>query len=92
MSGAEHYVKAEGLLRFAAQLAERTVGDHAIDPDDVRASLAATLAAAQVHATLALAAATAVARFDAMPADDSDGWLSVASEAGIAEAAGSVDL
>ena len=47
MTGPEHYREAERLIRLADRIAE-------VDGDDSR-----TLAGAQVHATLALAAATA---------------------------------
>jgi len=60
MTGPEHYTEAERLLAFNA-------GNRA-DPSEP-----AFIAAAQVHATLALAAATAL--------DDTHEWLCVASEA-----------
>lgn len=49
MTGPEHYKEAERLLATVEATAEDTVG-----------SVAATVAQAQVHATLALAAATAL--------------------------------
>lgn len=49
MNGAEHYAEAQRLI-------ERANG---IDPDVFIESAAATIGLAQVHATLALAAATA---------------------------------
>lgn len=48
MNGAEHYAEAERLLRVAAQL------------NDIHPSRPVVTATAQVHATLALAAATAL--------------------------------
>jgi hypothetical protein len=43
-------------------------------------ALSDALAAAQIHATLALAAATAISHNGDMPVDDSDGWLRVATD------------
>lgn len=65
MTGPEHYQEAERLL----DLASTTI------PEDVPAQAAVT-ARAQVHATLALAAATALAAFDGsgMHADDFRAW------------------
>lgn len=62
MTGPEHYAEAEWLMRVAQ------------DPSDPRAPLHdrdALLVLAQVHATLALTAATAVVE------DDESQWLSV---------------
>lgn len=57
MTGPEHYLAAE---RLAEQAARYTVGDFSGDPLSV-AQGTAMLVEAQVHATLALAAATALA-------------------------------
>jgi hypothetical protein len=65
MNGPEHYAKAENVL---AQVEDRDVSASAV---------AAYTAVAQVHATLALTAATALGRFADMPANDSDDWLAV---------------
>lgn len=53
-SGPHHYTEAERLIKIA----EREYGDS--QAGDPYPACAATLAAAQVHATLALAAATVV--------------------------------
>ena len=63
MTGPEHYREAERLLR------------HAETP---HADAALTLADAQVHATLALAAATAAAGIDRMTALAAISWDSAA--------------
>ena len=61
MTGPEHYIKAEALIRGAARYAERTEAKDltAEELRDLKDSVTSSLAAAQVHATLALAAATA---------------------------------
>ena len=61
MTGPEHYAKAEGMIRSAAQMAARTRGADRTPEElrDLKDSVDASLAAAQVHATLALAAVTA---------------------------------
>lgn len=70
-TGPEHYTRAEQLLR--------EVRDGHQEGTDV----AAILAAAQVHATLANAAATALndnsADEGGMPLDDYDAWVKTAS-------------
>lgn len=79
-TGPEHYVEAERLLGEA---------DHWLDADiEWEASLArraGDLAAAQVHATLAAAAATALGSQRAddhgMFAEDGNAWLAAASAA-----------
>lgn len=61
MNGPEHYQRAEELLERAS----RTRHGHPVDADGMRMSQAtrtAMLAAAQAHATLALAAATTAAK------------------------------
>lgn len=66
MTGPEHYKEAARLLA-EAEAAERSVGEYDIDTDGV----ARDIARAQVHATLAQAAASALMHGDAdtMPAD-----------------------
>lgn len=75
MTGPEHYRKAEALMLGAARFASQT---DTAPPDleqDYRDSVMASIAAAQVHATLALAAATALPVGDGLP---SDAWLRAA--------------
>lgn len=69
-SGPEHYQLAED---FLAQ-------SHSIGADDLTPGelLAATLAEAQVHATLALAAATAINAVGGMPDRDWTAWAAAA--------------
>ncbi len=67
MTGPEHY-----------RMAERMIGRAASD-DLGSDSERYHLAKAQVHATLALAAAWSLANQGAMPIADSDAWLQVAS-------------
>jgi hypothetical protein len=64
MTGPDHYLEAERLLRQAA-----------LDQDMKAADRDRFIAAAQAHATLALAAATAVV------ADDEAEWKAVISDA-----------
>lgn len=71
MTGPEHYREAERLLEEACDPADHGVG-----------ALHAHIGLAQVHATLALAAATAVADCgarDGMDAADFEAWRQVAS-------------
>lgn len=56
MNGPEHYAEAE---RLAAQVADTVSPNYATQAGENKADV---LAAAQVHATLALAAATAASR------------------------------
>jgi hypothetical protein len=68
MTGPQHYLRAERLLRVASECVTGS--------DDERYHLAA----AQVHAALAQAAATAIAHADkTMPVVDADAWHQVAS-------------
>jgi len=70
MTGPEHYANAESDLEHAA---------HA-DDKGRPADVAYWMQAAQVHATLALAAATALGGGDGPPAPDWDAWYRTASE------------
>lgn len=74
MTGPEHYAEAERLLE-QAEVDSR-------DPMRKYAEDANVIAAAQVHATLALAAATAAAQATAYDGDESHqrsrGWAGVA--------------
>ena len=72
MTGPEHYREAERLLAEAG--AEGAEGTYFVRPE--------SLAAAQVHATLAHAAATALSgtHSGAMPAADFEAWRCAAAE------------
>lgn len=74
MTGPEHYCEAQRLL--AMRPGGRIYGDqiwHRPSPEDV--------ARAQVHATLALAAATALTtRPHGMPPADTTAWMATAAE------------
>lgn len=71
MTGPEHYAEAEACLDSARDVPSGT--------PEVAAEL---VAQAQVHATLALAAATALRGEQGdMPADDRAAWVRLASEA-----------
>jgi hypothetical protein len=60
-TGPEHYRAAEGCMDSADRVVKSVEGKRMTEHESgmLRADIAATLAAAQVHATLALAAATA---------------------------------
>jgi hypothetical protein len=66
MTGPEHYQLSEQLLDTAEGLGGNLTAS------------SGTLAAAQVHATLALAAATAIAASDEMPLSASEEWETIA--------------
>ncbi len=66
MTGPQHYLTAERLLSAARSPKGRAEDE------------AATLRAAKVHATLALAAATALGRYEQLPAADRKAWLAAA--------------
>ena len=68
MTGPEHYIEAERLLRVADMISFRN--------DDTNPAAALTLAEAQVHAMLALAAATITAGAMSVPGGDTlaDVW------------------
>jgi hypothetical protein len=70
MTGPEHYREAIHMLDLVGenQRAGKVV------------TISDAIAAAQVHATLALAAATAISHNGEMPVGDSDAWLRVAAD------------
>ena len=68
MTGPEHYREAEQLIKQANKIMDGFPGEQ----------YAQTVATAQVHATLALAAATAMGLPD-LPSGDWDDWRFVAS-------------
>ena len=67
-SGAYHYQRAEGLMRQAAESSTKDFKNYA----PAVAARQANAAEAQVHATLALAAATAMAHLEEMDANGSE--------------------
>lgn len=69
MTGPENYLRAQALLETVADLDEYDT-----------AQGRELLVAAQVHATLAVAAAVALGTSDQQNADDYGAWLRVASE------------
>jgi hypothetical protein len=78
-SGPEHYQHAERLL---AEAGEATDPDNDLSDEDAAGLAHLTIAAAQAHATLALAAATALflpldPANERRPADE-DAWVAVA--------------
>ena len=76
LTGPGHYRESERLL------ASTQGSDGEVASDDVTLAISNTLAAAQVHATLALAAATAypaVRDYYGEDTDTSRGWAGVAS-------------
>lgn len=70
MTGPEHYREAELLAKQANHWTYGDGGNPAVG--------AALAAEAQVHATLALAAATAIAATGDMPIRDGDAWYAAA--------------
>jgi hypothetical protein len=77
-SGPDHYRVAERLLVYVTEA-----------PDDPPGSVATVVAQAQVHATLALAAATALGREGegrTQPSKDKAAWFDVAAECRKAQA------
>lgn len=82
MTGPQHYTEAERLLALVADWSRQSFTDqkrhdgHA--PLIAPADIVANLAAAQVHATLAQAAATALALAGQFTLADSDAWQNVA--------------
>lgn len=90
MNGPDHYREAERLL-LDCQLTPAENGDPAVYPRETeRDSVANPLAAAQVHATLALAAATAMRTgsdyYDA--SDDVEAWAEVIDAAVLRDGVG----
>lgn len=69
MNGPEHFRRANAIL--ASIDAQRREGD--------RVSISDAIAAAQVHATLALAAAIAMSRSGEMPVPDAEAWEAAAA-------------
>lgn len=67
-TGPDHYREAERLLAGLADVELNSPREPVI------------IAEAQVHATLALAAATALARWDQLPEADADGWLCASAD------------
>ncbi len=80
MTGPEHYKEAERLIAIAAKLSMETVQhakDNGADAGEMQVMAAHSanfLAEAQVHATLALAAAYAIPNAGQMPVEDCDAW------------------
>lgn len=78
MTGPEHYAAAEGLLEVCSHVERDTPGERSM------------FAEAQVHATLALAAATAMSHWNGpelpMPQPDRLAWERAASERPAAQA------
>lgn len=68
MNGPQHYLAAENILVGALNVAS----------DSPREDVRAMVEMAQAHATLALAAATAMASIDRMPEEDFQAWDKVA--------------
>lgn len=68
MNGPRHYEAAENLLTSALDIG------HDVPREDVRAMVEM----AHVHATLALAAATALGAIDRLPEEDFEAWDKVA--------------
>ena len=73
MTGPEHYSEAERLLAGVTMGTTHPDGSPVIRSDEPE-----TIAAAQVHATLALAAAFACARLGELPVWDADAWQDLA--------------
>ena len=69
MTGPEHYRLAERLLEDA--------DEHAHGGDTEMETL--TISHAQVHATLAVAAATALTGYGQLPTYDGDAWMNAAA-------------
>jgi hypothetical protein len=74
VTGPEHYAEAERLLAGTDEPANPDLGIGAMHYEPSRMELAQ----AQVHATLALAAATALAA-EGLPRRDDDAWFAVAA-------------
>lgn len=71
MTGPEHYREAERLLEFAREADAEPETSWTFDQ---------AIQSAQVHATLALAAATALGTADQQNTDDYNAWFRAASE------------
>ena len=80
MTGPEHYRMAEKRMEFASKVARPGSGH---TDEDATRLVGLSLQRAQVHATLALAAATALGREGAgrmLPSKDRDAWFAAAAE------------
>jgi hypothetical protein len=79
VTGPEHYQAAERLATTAAGIMDFEHGFYSgmSTEERLRRRLALT-AEAQVHATLALAAATALAHYGNLPARDDEAWYDTA--------------
>lgn len=81
MTGPEHYTLAERLADSAETWLDADQGWKGnLSAAERIAYRNSDLAAAQVHATLADAAATAIATTDEMPIRDGDSWYAAAGE------------
>lgn len=76
-SGAEHFAMAEELIGYANE-------DDRLNPEDQMSpqNRASLIALAQVHATLANAAATALSAYGTTRAADYQAWVKVCGEPG----------
>ena len=86
MTGPEHYRKAEEILSILDEERDPASWEAAIRSGEI----ARAIDAAQAHATLALAAATALGREGAdrmLPSKDRDAWFAAAAECKKGEAA-----
>ena len=85
MNGPEHYRAAEAILSSVDRLAQANHGKamFAAEAEGLRADMAISVLAAQVHATLALAAATlAATHAEAVPSGTHEDWWGVMGGAG----------
>lgn len=78
MTGPQHYTEAERLLALVADWSRPRLGQVPHQALIAPADIVANLAAAQVHATLAQAAATALALAGQFTLADSDAWQNAA--------------
>lgn len=75
MTGPEHYRQAEARLEFAYRI---SLPDSGHTDEEATLLVGLALQRAQVHATLALAAATAMGQCAEMPVWDADAWQDLA--------------
>ncbi|MEO3856108.1 hypothetical protein [Acrocarpospora sp. B8E8] len=80
MTGPEHYREAESLLDLANHIADAANPQDEGEPERTNAAIHVLMATAQVHATLALAAATALCHpgDDQTRPEDGNAWVDVA--------------